>query len=166
MKVQLVPVAYDKKETLRNLLELYMYELSPYLDTIEINELGLFGYRTLDHYWTEDGRHPFFIYASEKLAGFVLVREFERLTEGKIKWLVSEFFILKKYQNQGIGRLAAHQVFDKLKGNWIVAQIERNIPSQLFWQKVISEYTKGQFTKTYLGKQPANEFESTAEGLS
>lgn len=160
MDVQLTPVLYDKKETLRNLLELYMYELSPYLDTIDINEYGLFGYRYLDHYWTEKERYPFFIYASGKLAGFVFVREFERLEEGKIKWLISEFFVLKKYQKQGIGRLAAHQVFDKFKGKWIVAQIESNVISKLFWERVISEYTNGQFSKTFLGNQPAHEFES------
>jgi len=137
-----------------------MYELSPYLDTIEINEFGLFGYRYLDHYWTEQERHPFFIYAAGKLAGFVFVREFERLVGGEIKWLISEFFILRKHQKQGIGRLAAHQVFDKFTGKWIVAQIESNITSKLFWEQVISEYTKGQYTKTNLGKQPAYEFES------
>lgn len=160
MTIQLIPVTYEKKETLRNLAELYMYELSPYLDTIEINEFGLFDYRYLDHYWTEHERHPFFIYASGKLAGFVLVREFERLEEGKIKWLISEFFILKKHQKQGIGRLAAQQVFDKFKGKWIVAQIESNIISQLFWEQVISEYTKGKYIRTNLGKQSAHEFES------
>jgi predicted acetyltransferase len=72
---------------------------------------------------------------------------------------VSEFFIIKKHQKQGIGRLAAQQVFDMFR-KWIVAQIESNIISQLFWEQVISEYTQGQFTKTHLGKQPAYEFES------
>ncbi len=36
---------------------------------------GLYDYMYLDHYWTEEGRHPFFIRVDGKLAGFALVRE-------------------------------------------------------------------------------------------
>ena len=160
MNVELRAVQYDEKEILRNLLELYMYELSPYLENVELNKYGLFGYRYLDHYWTEEGRFPFFIYASDKLAGFAMIRKFDVQSENEFKWLMAEFFVIRKFQKQGIGRIAAMQAFNRFPGTWIVAQIENNIPSRLFWEKVISEYTNGAYIQTKLGKQPAQEFVS------
>jgi predicted acetyltransferase len=39
------------------------------------SEHGLYEYKYVDNYWSEDGRHPCFIQVEEKLAGFALVRE-------------------------------------------------------------------------------------------
>jgi predicted acetyltransferase len=66
-------VEYDHKSTLRNLLELYKYDFSEF-DPEDVNENSLYDYMYLDHYWTEEGRHPFFIRVDGKLAGFALVR--------------------------------------------------------------------------------------------
>lgn len=65
---------------------------------------------------------------------------------------------MRKYQNKGIGRLAAHQLFSRFSGPWIVAQMENNIPSRRFWEKVIYEYTSGEYKQSKLGNQPAQEF--------
>lgn len=58
MNIELVTVAVDEKEILRNLLEKYDYEFSQY-DQRDVNHLGLYGYDYLDYYWTEEGRHAF-----------------------------------------------------------------------------------------------------------
>ncbi|HEY8415220.1 MAG TPA: hypothetical protein VIK99_05545, partial [Thermaerobacter sp.] len=55
---ELVPVAYEDKSVLANLMHLYKYDLSVYDDDPEdrdVNAHGLFTYRYLDHYWTEPG---------------------------------------------------------------------------------------------------------------
>ncbi|WP_339322065.1 GNAT family N-acetyltransferase [Paenibacillus sp. FSL W8-0194] len=158
MNVEIKPIGYHEKEILRRLLEFYLYELSIYTDQIEMNEHGIFGYRYLDHYWTEKDRYPFFIFGDAKLAGFMLVRKFDYSGNEDYKWLMSEFFVLKKYQKRGIGRSAAYQVFDSFFGPWIVAQIETNETSRHFWKRVISEYTAGNYIESKLGSQPAQEF--------
>ena len=81
MKLELVPVSVDEKEILRNLMEKYDYEFSQYLD-IDVNPLGLYGYNYFDCYWTEDTRHPFFIKADGKLAGFVMVGNYMEFFPG------------------------------------------------------------------------------------
>lgn len=53
----------------------------------------------LDHYWTEAGRHPYFIRVDGTLAGFVLIREI-----AMAYYSVAEFFVMKKYRNQGVGQ--------------------------------------------------------------
>lgn len=159
MKVELKSPTYEEKEVLKNLLELYLYELSCYSEQIELNKFGLYGYRYLDHYWTDENRHAFLIFSEDNLAGLALVRKFDYSGNDKdYRWLMSEFFVLRKYQNKGIGRLAAHQLFSRFSGPWIVAQMENNIPSRRFWEKAIYEYTSGEYKQSKLGNQPAQEF--------
>lgn len=114
--VEILRVSFEQKIILRNLMELYQYDMSQYEDECDsdVNEYGLYDYKYLDHYWTEEGRHPFFVMKSGKLAGFVLVREI-KVADTTSKYSVAEFFILRKYRRQGIGREVAYKVFEMFK---------------------------------------------------
>ncbi len=136
--------AYADKSTLRNLLELYKYDFSEFDPEDDLNENGLYEYMYLDHYWTEEGRHPFLFRVGGKLAGFALVRRLDMQDEVPV-YEMAEFFILKKYRRSGAGQQAAFELFDRLPGKWKVAEMETNVPAQRFWRKVIEQYTDGQF---------------------
>ena len=60
--VELESVAVENKFVLQHLLELCRHDYSEF-DGSAVGPHGLFGYKYLDHYWTEAGRHPFFIWA-------------------------------------------------------------------------------------------------------
>lgn len=137
-------VEYEHKSTLRNLLELYKYDFSEF-DPEDVNENGLYDYKYLDHYWTEEGRHPFFIRVDGKLAGFVLVRMMGTNEHNQPIYSVAEFFVMKKYRKLGVGMTASTEVFNRFRGIWKVAQIENNIPAQIFWKKAIERYTNNNF---------------------
>jgi len=138
--VTIQEVEYDQKSTLKNLIELYKYDFTEF-DPEDVNEHGLYDYQYLDHYWTEEGRHPFFIRVDGKLAGFALVRKMGAIEDSKSIYSVAEFFVMKKYRQRGVGQDAAYQLFNRFSGVWKVAQIEENIPAQLFWRKTIGKYT-------------------------
>jgi predicted acetyltransferase len=118
-------------------------------------------YSYLDNYWEEKERFPYLIGKDGKLAGFVLVREVYE--ENKLYWSIAEFFIMKKFRLSGLGKYAAHQIFEKHRGNWEVVQIEKNKPAQAFWRKVINDYTEGQFVeRTKEGKLSINKLVEVA----
>ena len=144
--VELRPVPIEHKSVLRNLMELCQHDYSEF-NGEEVNEHGLFGYRYLDHYWTEAGRHPFFVLVSGKLAGFALVRALSEGGGGEPTYSLAEFFILRKYRRQGVGQQAARQVFNLFPGTWRVSQEAENLAAQAFWRKVISRYTDGRFSE-------------------
>jgi predicted acetyltransferase len=126
------------KEVLNNLMQFYFYDFSEFIDAF-VDDDGLFSkYHYLEYYFNEEGRFPYLIEKEGKLAGFVLVREVTE--ESKRYWSVAEFFIMKKFRRSGLGEWAAHQVFDRHIGDWEVRQIEKNIPAQIFWRKVIGRY--------------------------
>lgn len=84
--------AFEQKIILCNLMELYQYDMSEFEEEDDVNDIGLFDYKYLDHYWTEEGRHPFLILITGKLAGFVLVRELKENDSSSI-YSIAEFFI-------------------------------------------------------------------------
>ena len=146
LEIELVEVKESEKSVLRQLLELYAYDFSEF-DDADTNEYGYFGYRYLDHYWTEDARHPFFIRVNGILAGFVLISDYAYiLSSGEAK-SVTEFFVMRKYRRKGIGKSVAFQVFDKFPGKWEIIQHGENEPSKIFWEEVIREYNQGYFRK-------------------
>lgn len=145
MRVELRIVKEDEKEILRNLLEKYDYEFSQW-DLRDVNALGLYGYSYLDCYWTEKNRFPYFILVDGKLAGFVMVCDYPEVEDKPTDFTMAEFFVMYKYRKLGVGTIAAKKAFELHKGRWQLKRHPHNLPSVAFWNKVVSEFTKGNYT--------------------
>lgn len=139
--IRIERVIYEEKAILRHLMELCQYDMSEF-EQSDVNAHGLFDYKHLDHYWTEAGRYPLFIRVDERLAGFVLVRYINDVSQ------ICEFFVMRKYRRHGVGRAAACMVFDHFHGAWQVEQESNNLLAQAFWRNVITTYTDGDFTES------------------
>ncbi|WP_316047604.1 GNAT family N-acetyltransferase [Planococcus glaciei] len=104
----------------------------------------------MDYYWAVPGHFPFLIKVDGKLAGFALVRE---ITSAELQtssyYKICEFFILRKYRKEGIGKQAAWYLFDLYPGTWEVAELETNLPAQKFWRNVIAAYTNHHYSEIW-----------------
>lgn len=140
MIVDLLEADFSHKPALRQMLELYQYEFSA-MEQRDLDEHGFFGYRWLDHYWTEDDRFPFVIRCDGKLAGFALVRIIASVPELKMDtaYSIAEFFVMEKYRRRGIGRSCALRLFERYAGRWVLTVYDQNESAKKFWQSVISE---------------------------
>ena len=136
------PVPFEEKPVLRNLIHLYLYDMSEF-DNEDVGSHGLFEYKYLDHYWTEADRHAFFIEVDGHLAGFVLVNRHSIVVENANT--IAEFFVMKKYRRKGIGSQVAREVFDRLPGEWEIRELYDNTAAHAFWRSVIGAYTSGQY---------------------
>jgi predicted acetyltransferase len=143
MKLEIAKAAADEKSILRNMMELYLYDFSEY-DGADLNQHGLYEYEYVDNYWTEQDRQVFFLRIDGKLAGFALIRKVTTVEE-QAYYSMAEFFVMKKYRKKNAGKIFAQRLFDLVPGLWRVAQEESNYPSQVFWRKVISDYTNGSY---------------------
>jgi predicted acetyltransferase len=150
--------AGEYKEVLKNLMQFYIYDFSEYVDC-DVEGDGLFSaYHDLDAYWKEsDDKFPYLVKKDDKYVGFVLVKTIKVERE---LFSIAEFFIMKKYRREGIGKAVAKKLFDRYKGWWEVHQRENNKSAQQFWRKVINEYTKSHFTEHFVNGKRIQMFRS------
>jgi predicted acetyltransferase len=146
LNIELVRIEETEKPVLRQLIELYNYDFSEY-DQADVNAHGWYGYRYLDHYWTEETRHPFFIKVDGRLAGLVLINEYCYILKDAGARSIAEFFVMRKYRKQGVGRAVARDLFSRFPGKWEVVQCGANLPSIRFWEKVVGECTGNRFER-------------------
>ena len=144
MSFEMQTALVSDKPVLRNLLQLCLHDYSEF-NGEDVDEHGIYNYDYLDNYWVEPGRYAFLARLDGKLAGFVLVRQPD---PDRADYHVAEFFILRKYRGHGLGRQAAFWIFDHFPGEWMVSQETGNLPAQVFWRRIIADYTAGAFTDT------------------
>lgn len=159
MNFKLIPASPEYKDVINNLMQFYMYDFSEYTKS-DVEDDGLFAaYPGLKLYWKEENhRFPYIIKKDDKYVGFVLVRFIE--SEERNYFSIAEFFIMKKYRREGIGKAVAEDIFNLHKGQWEVYQMESNKPAQMFWNKIIDEYTKGQFKERFENRRRIQKFKN------
>jgi predicted acetyltransferase len=129
MEVEVIEAALSDKPVLRHLLELYQHDFSAFDDT-DVDAHGLYNYRYLDNYWTENDRHPLLFRVDGRWAGFALVR-------AGAPHDMAEFFVMRKYRRRGVGTLLARDVFARFPGEWQVRQMASNPAATTFWTRAI-----------------------------
>ncbi|MGE5674507.1 MAG: GNAT family N-acetyltransferase [Mycobacterium leprae] len=148
MEITLEEGSLETRPIFRNLMQLYQYDVSEYDDALPDDE-GRFPYPLLERYWIPEGigaegRIHLLVRVDGRPAGFVLIN-----TIGKgrpdVDHHMAEFFIMRRWRRQGVGRTVATQVFRRYPGRWEVRQEAGNLPAQRFWRSVIGGFTGGRF---------------------
>lgn len=152
MKIELTDArksAIDR-EWLANVYPFYLHDLSEFDEHYyTLNERGLWEPDYLPS-WLEEGLdHPLIITESGVRVGFALVNEAPspHLMPG-IRFMVSEFFVLRRFRRSGIGKRAALALFNRFQGRWQLSVLPRNRPAICFWRVVINEYSRGDYQET------------------
>ena len=145
MTVDVFIAPIEKKHIIRHLLELYDHDMSEWEQT-DVNEAGLYGYKYLDYYWTEEGRYPYLVTADGNYCGFALVKTaFERPG-----YTIAEFFIMRKYRKRGLARNLLEYVHKCHPGEWIHSAHLNNFVSQAMCRKVFPTLAIGGVKETIL----------------
>jgi predicted acetyltransferase len=152
MKIDIVPAATADFATVRNLFQLYAYDMSEFAGFVVGGE-GLFApSQSLWNYWNGEAGTgalhwpaewrglPFLVHADGNLAGFALVKQL-----ASAAFDMGEFFVLRKYRRTGLGSHVARAMFDRFPGYWEIRQMPPNLAAQAFWRRLVSDYTGGRF---------------------
>lgn len=140
MTIDVSPIPVEDKPVLRQMFELYRYDFSAF-DGRDLSDHGWYDYGYLDNYWTEANRYPFMIRVDGKLAGFVLISQWEDT------FSISEFFVLRKYRRQGIGETVAREVISQFPGRWKLSVNTANTAGVAFWRTTIARITGDESTE-------------------
>jgi predicted acetyltransferase len=170
VQVALLEAAAEAKPIFHNLMQLYLHEMSEWSGA-DPDRHGLYAYPYLDRYWTaegrDEGRVPLLIMADDRLAGFVLKNRWSYRGAPETEHTVAEFFVLRKWRRQGVGRRAALELFRRFPGRWEVGEEHHHLAAQAFWRAVIGEYTAGAFREVQVDSPawhgPVQLFDSRTE---
>jgi predicted acetyltransferase len=124
---------------IQNLMQLYTHDFSEFwagTSRGDVDPEGLFTAYPLEDYWSRPNWSAGLIWCAGKLAGFALVND---ITHSGLhaQRNMGEFFILRKYRGNGVGRTAAETLFSRQPGSWEVAVARRNSRALQFWRKVV-----------------------------
>lgn len=142
MKIEVQEISPSEKELIQSLLQFYEYEFSIYEED-DVDEKGYFEIADVDEYFEIKEYTPLLVRVLGQPAGFVIVNSDPSAEQGR--YLIEEFFIMKRFQQKGVGSEVASQVFDMFGQDWVVRVISENVKGQSFWKKVIGHYTDGEF---------------------
>ncbi|UCH50703.1 MAG: GNAT family N-acetyltransferase [Chloroflexota bacterium] len=134
------------KTVIRNLMQLYLHELTEYED-IPLNSSGEYEYLYLDHYWTEGDRYPYLLHKQAEIAGFAFVRKEEHY------FSMAEFFILKKFRSlDSFSLKCAVNIIKQHVGEWRIEFLNNNEIGWGFWNKVALAVTSGDIKRKKLNE--------------
>jgi predicted acetyltransferase len=142
--VALVAAGSEAAETVRNLNQLYLHDLSEGAGW-DVAEDGRFAEEDVAGYWQDPRCHPFLLRVDGRLGGFAVVDGYSHLSGRSGIRDVAEFFVLRRYRRTGVGRRAAGLLFDRFPGRWEVRQLPGNTAATAFWLSTITELTAGRF---------------------
>ncbi|GAB2191417.1 hypothetical protein MAH1_30250 [Sessilibacter sp. MAH1] len=147
MKVKLKRITKDKEDIIISLFNCYIYEFSAMLNSNLPTNGRYFKHKHLiEPYWSESDHIPYFIEVNNEIAGFVFIRKFPEDNE---RYDIDQFFVLKRYSRQGIGRSAFNLCVQLYPGKWLIRVLKENKRALEFWQNSINAITNGQFNHSY-----------------
>jgi predicted acetyltransferase len=136
----------DDRLPIHRMLELYQHDLSDIWDQ-DLDLHGEYGYE-LDRFMDRSNAWAYLFRCAGRLAGFALVDTRVRIA-GDDFWM-DQFFVVRKYRRQGIGSMAALQVFALHPGRWQVGQMPENAAAQAFWRRLIAAHATGNYMEERL----------------
>jgi predicted acetyltransferase len=74
-----------------------------------------------------------------------MINDISEIDNKKIDFNVAQFFVMYKYRRSGVGKQAFYKVLDFHRGKWQLHRHPKNLNAVYFWNKVIAEYTKGEY---------------------
>jgi predicted acetyltransferase len=83
----------------------------------------------------------FYLFTGDKPAGFAV----KGIIDGRSDMI--EFYILPCYRKKNFGKLFAFKIFDRFPGPWQVRQIKGAVEANVFWRRIIDEYTHGHYSE-------------------
>ena len=137
--VSLVSLGREHEATLQNLIQLYTHDFSEFWAGTpkgDVQANGRFEDYPLSDFWERPYWSANLIITGTTTLGFALVNDSSHI--GKVVGAnVAEFFVLRKFRGQGVGKSAARAMFNSRPGSWEVAVASRNQVAKKFWMRVI-----------------------------
>jgi len=131
-------IGRESRAALSAMVDEYLAELHRHRER-PIGATTAAAYRYLPLYWSEAGRHPFFVRSGDQRVGFALVREVADLALTQM----SDFYIRPDARRSGVGQRAVAELWRRFPGAWELQVHPRNAAASAFWPRCIELASSG-----------------------
>jgi predicted acetyltransferase len=138
LKITLRKARNDDKTALQNMFQFYLHDLSAYTDNLTTNTDCVFENDDINTYYEKDTLIPMMIECDNTIIGFILLN-MPPFTPSGYDYHINDFFILKKYRGQGLGKTAVRELLQKYSGKFAMVQLLKNTIAIHFWEKALNE---------------------------
>ena len=145
----------DELETLENLMQFYMYDLSEWLP-LKLGGHGFFHIQPQQDYWRNPATRPFLIKVNGELAGFVTVDDNTHLPGAQNN--IGYLFVSRRFRGQGVATFVVSTLLSQLPEQWQIFHIDANPPARQFWASVMPHLTGDAFSRHH---QPVDGYPCT-----
>lgn len=135
----------DKIEDIIPVFKHYLNYMSRYYDIKNIKAWQEKAVKNLGRDVIKKDCQVYVLKKNDDIAGFAVVNRHLRFNSSG--QAIAEFYIQKDHQRKGYGRKMAEYVFSQFDDHWEVAVTAHNNLAQVFWKKVISSYTSGEYSE-------------------
>jgi predicted acetyltransferase len=140
--MQITKVEQNGKDILRQLITLFLHDLSEFNSDLEINQSnGLFEFDVFEWFFEKEGLTPFFIHEEDKIIGFILLQSGQFSNQEFADYVLNSFFIIKKYRRRGLGKEACKEFFKQFPGRYAISQVKTNTPAIHFWKSIYKSFS-------------------------
>lgn len=136
LEISLKSVNPDEKNIFRNLMSLYLHDLSEYDHSLDLSKDLLIEFDVLDLFFHEEDLIALYILIENKIIGFILLQKGRYVNQEYIDYVLNSFFIIRKYRRRGFGLSAVQKLLTDFPGRYAVGQIISNQPAVGFWKSV------------------------------
>ncbi len=143
MTPSLQTIPLDHYDLLQNMARFYVYDMSRacgHLPNWELPKSGLFECYNLKNYIIDEDRRAYFVMVDQEIAGFLMINKI--VSTPDTDWNMGEFFVLAKFQGQGIGTQILPLVFKDLPGIWEIGIMPENKPGFQFWSGLLKKLSQ------------------------
>ncbi|MBU8567943.1 GNAT family N-acetyltransferase [Virgibacillus pantothenticus] len=134
LSVEIKEANSEDKNSVENLFQFYLHDLSEYTDNLNIAKNGNFDTSDVELFFTKDNLLPLKIVLEDEIIGFIF------LIKGKtVNYVINDMFILRKFRNRGLGKIVVKKVFTQYKGTYAVMQLINNKSAVTFWHSLYND---------------------------
>ena len=128
------------KPVIARLIQLHLYDMAAQ-EPFPIGADGAYAYDYLDRFW----QHPYLFHLDGQIAGFALVIDHCPITQTAPCWFMAEYFVLRPYRQQALGRTMFHAILNHHSGRWHIATQSQNRAGDAFWARATPAEGRNEF---------------------
>ena len=146
--IELVHAGLADRPVIANLIQLYLYDMAA-ANPFPVGPDGRYAYDFLDAFW----QHPYLFRVNGEIAGFALVIDHCPITGRKDRFFMAEYFVMRSYRRQALGRMMFRRICALHPGKWHVAHQMQNVLADTFWSATFGNRSVETFAARHDGAE-------------